>query len=185
MITNRNREDFLRFLLFDYEPVQMSFDVARQQVEFEFLGFRRLFILFGCRLLWLGNCRNGNMVAEVLFHEVRDLGLQLFRRRELRWGWGWVFCHVRQTSSQRRFVATLGLESDRDAWRLFGAFSYAEKIQRRANAMTVAVRRECRVLVAPHQGLPEARRTMKNAPSGQVRSFAAKRAPSGQIPSAP
>jgi hypothetical protein len=37
MIADGNREDFLRFLLFDYEPVQMCFDVARQQMEFEFL----------------------------------------------------------------------------------------------------------------------------------------------------
>ena len=60
MIANRNREDFLRFLLFDDEPVEMRFDIARQQIEFEVLvlGFLRLFILLcNCRLR-LGNCRN-------------------------------------------------------------------------------------------------------------------------------
>ena len=60
MIANRNREDFLRFLLFDDEPVEMRFDIARQQIEFEVLvfGFLRLFILLCDRWLRLGNCRN-------------------------------------------------------------------------------------------------------------------------------
>jgi hypothetical protein len=45
MIANRNREDFLRFLLFDDEPVQMRLDIARQQMELEFrvFCFLRLF----------------------------------------------------------------------------------------------------------------------------------------------
>ena len=93
MIANRNREDFLRFLLFDDKPVEMRFDIARQQMEFEFLvlGFLRLFILLCDRWLRLGNCRNRDAVAEVLFHEVRDLGLQLFGRRKL-WWCGGGFC---------------------------------------------------------------------------------------------
>jgi hypothetical protein len=60
MIANRNREDFLRFLLFDDESVQMRFYVARQQMELEFfmVGFLQLFILLRDRWLRLGNCRN-------------------------------------------------------------------------------------------------------------------------------
>ena len=60
MIANRNRENFLRFILFDDEPVQMRLDVARQQIELELLvlGFLRLFFLLCDRWLWLGNCRN-------------------------------------------------------------------------------------------------------------------------------
>ena len=47
--------------------------------------------------------------------------------------------------------------------------------------MSVAERQQSRVLVAPHQVPPEARRIKKNAPSDQVRSFAAKRARRSQI----
>jgi hypothetical protein len=36
MIANRNAS-FLRFLLFDDEPVKMRFDVARHKMEFEFV----------------------------------------------------------------------------------------------------------------------------------------------------
>src|SRR6476469_6573490 len=49
--------------------------------------------------------------------------------------------------------------------------------------MSVAERPQSRVLVVPHQIPPEARRTKKNAASDQVRSFAAKRAPSAETPS--
>ena len=73
----------------------MRLYVARQQIEFEFLtlSFLRL-LVFLCRCwLRLGNCRDGYAVAEVLFHELRDLGFQLFRRRKWWWRW-WVLCHV-------------------------------------------------------------------------------------------
>src|SRR6266576_5905828 len=98
---------------------------------------------------------------------------------------GGGFCAMcRQTSRQRGFVATLRLESDPHAWRLFRAFSCAEKVQRRASAMSVAGHRQFRMLVAPHQVQLEARRKKKNAASDQVRSFAAKRAQLTQIPPA-
>jgi hypothetical protein len=48
--------------------------------------------------------------------------------------------------------------------------------------MSVAERPQSRVLVALHQVPLEARRIKKNAASDQVRSFAAKRAQSAQIP---
>ena len=50
--------------------------------------------------------------------------------------------------------------------------------------MTVAEHRQIQVLVAPHQVPPEGGRRKENADSGQVRSFAAKRAQSAQIPPA-
>src|SRR5215472_7488788 len=108
MIANRYRQDFLCFLLFDNKPVQMRLDVARQQMKLEFLvlRFRGLFILLCDRRFRFGNCRNRDTVAEVLFHELRNLGLQLFRRRKL-WWW-WVLCHV-----------TINIESKRlrgNAW---------------------------------------------------------------------
>jgi len=64
MIANRNRQDLLRFLLFDDKAVQMRLYVARQQIEFEFfvLCFLRLFVLLcRCRLR-LGNSRDGYAV---------------------------------------------------------------------------------------------------------------------------
>src|SRR5206468_3130464 len=64
------------------------------------------------------------------------------------------------------------------------AFSCAEKVQRRASALSVAGHRQFRVLVAPHQVPVEARRKKKNAASDQVRSFAATRAQLTQIPPA-
>ena len=51
--------------------------------------------------------------------------------------------------------------------------------------MSVAEHRQFRVLVAPYQVPPEGRRRKKNAASGQARPFAAKRAQSAQIHSAP
>ena len=57
----------------------------------------------------------------------------------------------------------------------------AEKVQKRASAMSGAERPPSLVLVAPHQVPPEARRTKKSGASDQVRSFAAKRAQSAQI----
>src|SRR6516162_8681824 len=60
---------------------------------------------------------------------------------------GGGFCAMsKQTSSQRGSVATLRLESDPHAWRLFRAFSCAEKVQRKANAMTLAEHQQSRVL---------------------------------------
>ena len=50
--------------------------------------------------------------------------------------------------------------------------------------MSVAEHRQIQVLVAPHQVPLEGRRRKKNAASDQVRSFAAKRAQSAQIPPA-
>ena len=81
MVANGNREDLLRFILLDHEAIKMRFDVARQEIELEFImvDFVRPFILFCCRRLRLGKGRNRNPIAEVLFHELRDLGLQLFR----------------------------------------------------------------------------------------------------------
>src|SRR5947207_13778243 len=97
-------------------------------------------------------------------------------------GGGGGFCAMwRQTSSQRGFVATLRLESDPHAFRLFRAFSDVEKVQRRASAMSVAEHRQSRVLVAPHQVPREGRRRKEHAALGQVRSFAAKRAQSAKI----
>ena len=77
MIANRNRQDLLRFILFYHEPVQMRLDVARQKIEFEFLvlGLLRFFIFLCGRWLRLRNGRDGYSVTEVLFHELRDLGL--------------------------------------------------------------------------------------------------------------
>ena len=77
MIANRNCQDLLRFILFYHEPVQMRLDVARQKIEFEFLVLRLLrFFIFLCRRwLRLGDRRNRDVVAEVLFHELGDLSL--------------------------------------------------------------------------------------------------------------
>src|SRR4030095_12500721 len=96
-------------------------------------------------------------------------------------GGGGVCAMCRKTSCQRRFVATLRLEPDCHAQRSFRAFSCAEKVQRRATAMSVAEHPQSPALAAPHQVPPEDRRRKKSAASGQVRSCAAKRAPSAQI----
>src|SRR5207249_315805 len=81
MIANRDREHFLRFVLLDDKTVKMRFDVARQKIEFELgmVGLLRLFILNRGGWFWLGKRRHRDPIAEVLFHELRDLGLQLFR----------------------------------------------------------------------------------------------------------
>ena len=81
MIANGDREDLLSLVLFYDESIEMRFDVARQEIEFEFpmVGLFRFFILFCCGLLWLGNRGDRHPIAEVLFHELRDLALQLFR----------------------------------------------------------------------------------------------------------
>ena len=81
MIAHGDREHFLRFLLFDDEAVQMRLDIARQKIEFEFLivDLLRFFILRRSRWFRLGKRRHGDSIAEVLFHELGDLGLQFFR----------------------------------------------------------------------------------------------------------
>jgi hypothetical protein len=68
--------------------------------------------------------------------------------------------------------------------RFLQMFSRSGKGDSVTSAESVAKRRRSRVLVAPHRVRPEAHRTKKNVPSDQVRSFAAKRASSAQIPSA-
>ena len=81
MIANGDSKDLLRLILFYDEPIEMRFNVARQEIEFEFLmvGLFRFLILFCCGLLRLGNRRDRDPIAEVLLHELRDLALQLFR----------------------------------------------------------------------------------------------------------
>ena len=84
MIADRDREDLLRLVLLDHEPVEMRLDVARQKIENEIVLvdlLRRLFSLLrraGFRF-GLSKGRERNPVAEVLFHELRDLGLQFLR----------------------------------------------------------------------------------------------------------
>ena len=81
MIANGNRENLLRLILLYHKPIKMPFNVARQEVEFEFLMvcLLDLFLVFYRRLLRLRKGRNRDPITEVLFHELRDLGLQLFR----------------------------------------------------------------------------------------------------------
>ena len=81
MIANRDRENLLRLFLLNDEPVEVRLDVSRQEIEFEFLlvGLLGLFLLFRCRRLRLGKRRHRDSIAEVLFHELSDLGLELFR----------------------------------------------------------------------------------------------------------
>jgi hypothetical protein len=81
VIANGDREDLLSLLLLYDKPIEMGFNVARQEIEFEFLVVDpvRFLILFCCRCLRLGKGGNRNPIAEVLFHELRNLGLQLFR----------------------------------------------------------------------------------------------------------
>ena len=83
MIANRDREDLLRFVLFDDEAVEMRLDVARQKIEDEsssrsFCG--GFFVVPASAALGLGESRERDLVAEVRFHELRELGLQFFRR---------------------------------------------------------------------------------------------------------
>ena len=79
MITNRDREHLLRFLLFDHEPVQVRLDIARQKIELELLIIDLLgfFLRFGFSRFRRGEGRDRNAIAEVLFHELGDLRLQL------------------------------------------------------------------------------------------------------------
>ena len=81
MIANRDREHLLRFFLFNDEPVEVRFDVAGQEIEFKFgvLSLLRRFILHCGGRRRLGKRRHRDPIAEVLFHKLRDLGLQLFR----------------------------------------------------------------------------------------------------------
>ena len=81
MIANGNRENLLRLILLYHEPIKMRFNIARQEVEFEFLMvcLLDLFLVFCRRLLRLRKGRNRDPITEVLFHELRDLGFQLFR----------------------------------------------------------------------------------------------------------
>src|SRR5438093_12153982 len=96
VIANGDREDLLSLLLLYDKPIEMRFNVARQEIEFEFVvvGLFRFFILFCCRLLRLGNRCDRDPIAEVRVHELRDLGLQLFGvRKWWRW-WRVLLCHV-------------------------------------------------------------------------------------------
>ena len=81
MVANRNRKDFLRFFLLDHESVQMRFDVPRKKIELEFptLDLLRFFFVSGNGGLRFRKSRDCNPLAEVLFHELRDLGFQFFR----------------------------------------------------------------------------------------------------------
>src|SRR6476620_8875851 len=72
-------------------------------------------------------------------------------------------------------------ESDPQVRRLFRALSPAGKIQKKTSAMSVAERHVFRPLAALHQVPAGDRRMNKSAASDQVRSFAAKGAPSVQI----
>jgi len=73
------------------------------------------------------------------------------------------------------------LEYDPRVRRLFRAFSPAEKMQKKTSATSVAERHGFRPLAALHQVPAGDRRMNKSAPLDQVRSFAAKGAPSVQI----
>ncbi len=81
VIANGDREDLLSLLLLYDKPIEMRFNVARQEIEFELLLVDpfRLLILLCCRWLRLSKGGNGNPIAEVLFHELCNLGPQLFR----------------------------------------------------------------------------------------------------------
>src|SRR6266481_8709351 len=113
MIANGDRQHLLRFILLDHEAVEMRFNVPRQKIELEFLliGLVRFFFLFRWCGLRFGKSRHRDPVAEVLFHELRDLGLQFFRRRKLRW---WVLLHIaiQKTSRQKSLMAMIRLNSD-------------------------------------------------------------------------
>ena len=81
MIANGDRENLLSLVLLYDKPIEMRFNIARQEIEFELLvvGVFWFFILLCRGLLRLSNRRNRDPIAEVLFHKLRDLALQLLR----------------------------------------------------------------------------------------------------------
>ena len=81
MIANRDREHLLRFILLDHEPVQVRLDIARQKIELKLLivGLLRFLFRLGFSRLRRRERRDRDAIPEVLFHELRDLRLQLFR----------------------------------------------------------------------------------------------------------
>src|SRR4029077_5318294 len=92
MIANRDRQHLLRFLLLDYESIEVRLDVARQKIKNQFVTFHLGRFFFGAGFGWFRRGERGERdpVAKVRFHELSDLGFQLFRRRK---GW-WILFHA-------------------------------------------------------------------------------------------
>ena len=81
MIAHRDGENLLRFILLDHEAIEVRLDVARQKIENELLALFSLRLLLGPGFhhFRLGVGRERNLVAEVRFHELGQLGFQFFR----------------------------------------------------------------------------------------------------------
>ena len=86
VIANRDRQDLLRFILLDDEPVEVRLDIARQEIENErlvALGWRRLFLSRSRSRVRLGVSRERDFIAEIRFHEFGELRFEFLRR----WKW--------------------------------------------------------------------------------------------------
>ena len=80
MIANRDREHLLGFVLFDYEAVEVRFDVAREKIEDKFFTARfRWRLIARSSRFRLGKGRDRDAIAEVRLHELRDLRFEFFR----------------------------------------------------------------------------------------------------------
>src|SRR4029453_12531865 len=104
VIADRDRENLFRFILFDHETIKVRFDVAGQEIKDEMVAALsdRFFIVAFLRALGLGEGCEGDLVAEVRFHELGKLGLQFFRRRKWR-----VLIHRVRTWRERRAAENL------------------------------------------------------------------------------
>ena len=81
VIADCNRENLLRFVLFDHKTIEMRFDVAWQKMKVEVLCLFRWAFLIGSRLdrVRLGERGKRNPVAKIRFHELGELRFQFFR----------------------------------------------------------------------------------------------------------
>ena len=67
--------------MLDHEPIEMRLDIARQEIKNELRVVVVLWLLLGpgVHCFRLGVGRERNLVAEVRFHELGQLGFQFFR----------------------------------------------------------------------------------------------------------
>ena len=90
VIADRDRKDLLGFILLDHEPIEVRLNIARQEIEHEMVAglFDRFLFVAGLGPFRLREGCEGNLVPEVRFHELGELGLQFFRC-----GKWWILIH--------------------------------------------------------------------------------------------
>ena len=111
VIANCDRQHLLRLLLLDYKSIQMRLDIAGQKIKDELVAIDLCCFFFSFGFGRFGRSKGGKRdpVAKVRFHELGDLGFELFWRRE-RW---WSLFHAgRQNAARESNMAKIAVNSD-------------------------------------------------------------------------